>query len=1264
MRFSTVGCGCVCAFIGVLATAAAASGATIAVPAGGSLQAALNAAAPGDTITLVPGATYIGNFVLPNKGPLSDYITIRSAAPDAFLPPSGVRVTPADAARLPKIRSSNTSAALRTAASANHWRLINLEFQANQGGYGDIITLGAGDSTQTQLSQVPYALVLDRLYVHGDPVFGQKRGIALHSSDTTVINSYVSDCKVIGQDSQALSGFNGPGNYLIENNYLEGATENVLFGGADPMIPNLVTSNITFRRNYLRKPLTWRDPIIATPTAVAATTIPGGGSLPAGTYFYKVVARLTAGQSIKAASTASAEVSAAVPAGTSGGITVSWTPVVGAEDYLVYGRTAGAESMYWKTTNPYLTDTGVAGTSGAPAKASKWAVKNTFELKNAQDVVIEGNVFDNIWVADQTGYPIVMTPRNQGGHAPWAVVQRVTFQYNLVRHAAGGVNILGTDDLAPSQLTNHVTVRQNVFADLTAATWGTGSRPIMIGGGPDLVVVDHNTIVSTDTAVVWLYGGTTTSPVPVTHASITNNLAVHNTYGIAGSGFGFGLTAINAYLPGGIVAGNVLAGGSASRYPTGNFFPTVAAWQSGFNDFAGGDYRLNATSPYRSAAADGTDLGADITRVNDETANALSGDDRLPPGQSHLQITTSALPDGVLNQYYAQTLTCSGGSTTCIWQLVDSSLPAGVTFDAVAGAVLGMPSSVQTGLVTVSASDPIWPANNSTATLSLTIAPPPLVMSIPSVVSAQVDAPFQLTPSVSGVLGSATWSAISGTLPAGLALDPFSGTISGTPAAWGTTTVVVQAQDSWRLDRVDAKPVTIAVAPSPLHISAGALGSVEYRQPFQLALAASGGTGAASWSVTAGALPSGVSLDANGTIAGVATAIGTFAFTVRAVDANWAGDIAEANLVLVVIPPVLGVSVSAPPAAQVGAPYQGGAAAIGVVGEAAWSVAAGALPAGVVVNPITGVLSGVPTAYGAYTATIQVRDSYDPSRVASAPLSILVAPTAIAITTMSLPAINVGTAFSATLVATGGTGEAQWSLASGGLPTGVALSPGGVLSGVPTALGSFTFTVKATDAGWPANAGTQMLTLSVTASEVVLYAADAGTVSGAWSRVSDATAAGSARLWNADRGAAKLTTALAAPVNYFELTFNAQAGVAYHLWMRGKADKNNWANDSVYVQFSGAVDAHGKALYRIGTTGATSVSIEDGLNAGLSGWGWGDNSYDGFADPLFFSTTGPQTIRVQVREDGLSLDQIVLSSAAYRTTAPGATKNDSTILPR
>src|SRR5690349_19020744 len=99
--------------------ATAVHAATIVVPASGDLQAALDAAQPGDVITLEPNATYTGNFVLPNKGDATDYITIRSAAPDAALPEAGVRMTPAYAAQLPKIKSPNAFAAVQTAPGAH-----------------------------------------------------------------------------------------------------------------------------------------------------------------------------------------------------------------------------------------------------------------------------------------------------------------------------------------------------------------------------------------------------------------------------------------------------------------------------------------------------------------------------------------------------------------------------------------------------------------------------------------------------------------------------------------------------------------------------------------------------------------------------------------------------------------------------------------------------------------------------------------------------------------------------------------------------------------------------------------------------------------------------------------------------------------------------------------------------------------------------------------------------------------------------------------
>lgn len=180
--------------------------------------------------------------------------------------------------------------------------------------------------------------------------------------------------------------------------------------------------------------------------------------------------------------------------------------------------------------------------------------------------------------------------------------------------------------------------------------------------------------------------------------------------------------------------------------------------------------------------------------------------------------------------------------------------------------------------------------------------------------------------------------------------------------------------------------------------------------------------------------------------------------------------------------------------------------------------------------------------------------------------------------------------------------------------------------------------------------------------EIVLHTKNATNVLGDWQLVSDTTAAGGARMWNPDRGQAKVSTASGTPYDYFELTFTAEAGRAYRLWLRGKADQDGWSNDSAYVQFSGSLSPAGGPQYRIGTTDAASVSIEACGGCGTSGWGWEDNGYDSTGQLVYFATTGLQTIRVQRREDGISIDQIVLSASKYLTSAPGGTKNDATIL--
>ena len=164
-----------------------------------------------------------------------------------------------------------------------------------------------------------------------------------------------------------------------------------------------------------------------------------------------------------------------------------------------------------------------------------------------------------------------------------------------------------------------------------------------------------------------------------------------------------------------------------------------------------------------------------------------------------------------------------------------------------------------------------------------------------------------------------------------------------------------------------------------------------------------------------------------------------------------------------------------------------------------------------------------------------------------------------------------------------------------------------------------------------------------------------------WVRTSQADAAGGAMILNPDRDVAKRATPLASPASYVEFTVNAAAGVPYYFWLRMRASNNAYSNDSLYVQFNGAVNAQGAALARIGTTNALPMILEAGDDAGVSGWGWSDSAWGATAAPVYFAQSGLQTIRIQQREAGVGWDQLILSSAA-KTTRPGLLKNDTTIV--
>lgn len=226
------------------------------VGAGMSLQAAIDNAQRGDEILLT--GTFTGTFSLRSCG--AGWITIRGAA---TLPNVGTRVTPTTATGFAKIVTPNNEPALWAQPGSCRWAVVGVEIvgqlqDMNQQAYGIVRLGGTGSEGFRTLADVPTDILVQHSYVHGLPGHNDTRCIALNSANSIVRDSWISDCHAKGSDSQAIVGWAGPGPYLIENNYLEAAGENVMFGGGDPSISGLSPSDITIRRNHFNKPLAWK----------------------------------------------------------------------------------------------------------------------------------------------------------------------------------------------------------------------------------------------------------------------------------------------------------------------------------------------------------------------------------------------------------------------------------------------------------------------------------------------------------------------------------------------------------------------------------------------------------------------------------------------------------------------------------------------------------------------------------------------------------------------------------------------------------------------------------------------------------------------------------------------------------------------------------------------------------------------------------------------------------------------------------------------
>jgi hypothetical protein len=533
-----------------------ANGKTWTVRSGESIEKTLSDASCGDIIQLQAGATFSGKVVFPSKNcDDSHWIIVRTSATDAALPAEGTRLTPcyAGVSALPgrpnfvcptatnvlarlEFTGKGGSGPIQFSSGANHYRLVGLEV-ARSSSPGTIRNL-------VEFNGPAAHIVFDRMWIHGTAQDETIRGIMLGPTKyIAVVDSSFTDFHCIARsgacaDSQAIAGGLGDnpmGPYKIENNFLEAAGENILFGGGSAA---MAPSDIEVRRNHMFKPLIWMK--------------------------------------------------------------------------------------------------GQAGYVGA-ADGNAFIVKNIFELKSAQRVLLEGNILENAWGGfSQVGFGILLTPKNQSGGngsnlCANCQVTDVTVRYDSISHVGAGLAIAnGLSDNGGAALDGQrYSIHDITIDDMDGAKYGGPSELAQISTGPGAAVlqnvkIDHITAFPANR--LFIIGGSVATSSRMKNFIFTNSIVNAGTYPVWSTGGGPANCAFHnspvitfdACFSNYTFASNAIINSPpTAKWPAKNFLPGSAASVRfvNYKDGNGGDYHLQSSSPYKGRGTDNKDLGADINAL-------------------------------------------------------------------------------------------------------------------------------------------------------------------------------------------------------------------------------------------------------------------------------------------------------------------------------------------------------------------------------------------------------------------------------------------------------------------------------------------------------------------------------------------------------------------------------------------------------------------------------------------------------------------------